>query len=204
MLRVARRLATATAVCLLAAAPCGRVWAQGVEPNPRPVRSTTRWGSDVIAEGCKKSPSFRALVERLKRQRLIVYVLPAHQLPGVAVGVTELLGVNADFRYLRVSIDVRKPRKNQVALLGHELQHAVEISEAPEVVDAASLALFYSRMGDQSVDGYDSPAARAIGNLVLDELWRWRAEPAEGGPDAGARAASPTGQRPVNAELTRQ
>jgi hypothetical protein len=130
-----------------------------------------RWGLSLIAEGCQASPSFRALVERLRSTNLIIYIEPAVQLPGVTIGITQLLGVNGEFRYLRVSVDAHATRKALIALVGHELQHAVEIGEAPEVVDQATLRAFFRRIGHESVDGYDTEAAHAIGARVWNELW---------------------------------
>lgn len=198
-----RVLARLAAACLLVCAAHGSVLAQEPDINPRPVRSTTKWGLELIAEGCQRSGSFRALVDRLRQSRIIVYVEPALQLPGVMVGVTELLGVSGDFRYLRVTIGARATKKRLIALVGHELQHATEIAGAPEVVDAATLATFYRRIGDVSVDGYDTAAAREMGDLVFEELWRWRAEPAAGATDAATPRPAPA-QRPINAELTRR
>jgi len=134
--------------------------------NPKPVRSTMTWGLSLIAEGCQRSASFRALVERLRATNLIIYVEPAVQLPGVTIGITQLLGVNGEFRYLRVSIDANATRKELIALVGHELQHAVEIGGAPEVVDQATLQALFRRIGHESVDGYDTDAARAIGEVT--------------------------------------
>lgn len=197
-----RALARLAAACLLACALDPGVRAQEREANPRPVRSTTKWGLSLISDGCLKSVSFRALVARLKESRVIVYVEPAQQLPGLMVGATELLGVSGEFRYLRVSIGAQAARKTLIALIGHELQHATEIAGAPEVVDAGTLASFYRRVGDVSVDGYDTAAARRTGDAVLDELWRWRGDVTAGPADDTEKP--PLARRPLNAELTRQ
>jgi hypothetical protein len=145
--------------------------------NPLPVRSNSPWGLALIAEGSEGSSSFRALVERLRETHLIVYVEPVWRMPGVMAASTSFLGGPADFRYLRVSVDVRMTRRAQVAYLAHELQHATEIADAPEVVDAATLETYYRRVGEQSVDGYDTPAARAMGLTVWNELWDRRPTP---------------------------
>jgi hypothetical protein len=149
----------------------GGAWAQEPAALLHPVRSSTKWGLDLIAEGCEKSASFRRLVERLRQGDVIVYVQPARQLPGVMVGATELVGMGGPYRYLRVSITIQASRKRLIALLAHELQHAHEIARAPEVIDQVSLDAYYRAKGDLSVDGYDTPAARAMGDAVYAELW---------------------------------
>jgi hypothetical protein len=196
----ARKLIVAMTACLAAWANPSATAAQDPLVNPKPVRSTTKWGLELIAEGCQKSPSFRRLVDRLQQSNLIVYVEPVRELQGVMVGATEFAGVNGLFRYLRVSIGIRDTRKKLIALMGHELQHATEIGEAPEVVDTTSLQALYRRIGHESPDGYDTSAAREMGTAVLAELWRWRdAEPAAS-PQASVRRARPS----INAELTRR
>ena len=60
-------------------------------------------------------------------------------------------------------------------MLGHELQHAVEIAEAVDVIDAASMATLYRRIGEPTrsvvaAQCYDTAAARDVGTVVLTEL----------------------------------
>jgi hypothetical protein len=61
-----------------------------------------------------------------------------------------------------------------VAILGHELQHAVEVANAPWVVDEASLAEEYRRIGFPShADhgmSFESRAAIDAGQRVLRDL----------------------------------
>jgi hypothetical protein len=53
----------------------------------------------------------------------------------------------------------------------HELQHAIEVAQAPEVTDARSLAQLYRRIGWEGQAGrFESNRARAIGNLVRNQL----------------------------------
>jgi hypothetical protein len=179
-----RRLILAFAACVLLCSPVAPATAAPVQSgpwdspdagdNPLPVRSNSPWGQALIAEGCDGSSSFRALVDQLRETHLIVYVEPVWKMSGVMAASTTFLGGPADFRYLRVSVDVRMTRKGQIAYLGHELQHAVEIANAPEVVDAATLEAYYRRVGEESVDGYDTPAAREMGLTVWNELWSQR------------------------------
>jgi hypothetical protein len=140
-------------------------------PHAEQVRSTTKWGLDLVEEGRKKSPSFRRLLESLRETDVVVYVEPVVQLPGVMEAATELVAAPGPVRYLRIFVAVRAMRKRLIALLGHELQHALEIGRAPHVQDVPTLEEFYRRAGDMSVDGYDSEAARRMAEVILRELW---------------------------------
>ena len=104
-----------------------------------------------MAEGRQKSASFRGLVDALQQTDVVVYVQPAEWLPGGTEAVTEFVATTGPARYLRIWIGIRAVRKRLIALLGHELQHALEIGRAPEVVDSATLEAFYRRSGDLSV-----------------------------------------------------
>ena len=64
-----------------------------------------------------------------------------------------------------------------MSLLAHELQHAVEIADAPEVVDEASLKELYRRLGADSGPGafngsvwFETQGAIDTGRRVYSEL----------------------------------
>lgn len=182
------RLTAACLVALCLAAPA----AAQLPRHVAQVRSSTRWGIDLIEEGRQKSTSFRELLESLRETDVVVYVEPAHQLPGVMEAVTELVAAPGPVRYLRVSVGVRAIRKRLIALVGHELQHALEIGRARDVVDVRSLQAFYEKAGDMSVDGYDTEAARRVGHTILRELW------------GHAETSAPTVLHGINTEATRR
>ena len=80
-------------------------------------------------------------------------------------------------RFLRITIDERQPPLALAALLGHELQHAVEVARAPWVTDRVSFAALYREIGDalgryRGVAEYDTLAARRAGEAVLAEMGR--------------------------------
>ena len=114
------------------------------EVSGRHVRAGDQTAASILRLGVTASPTFRLLLDTLEHSDLIVYVetrpmrLPAQlQLAAVASGS----------RYLRVSVRLPGRDADLVAWLGHELQHAVELAGAPEVVDQGSLTRFYERIG---------------------------------------------------------
>jgi hypothetical protein len=70
----------------------------------------------------------------------------------------------------------RLPRRQQIAMMAHELQHAVEIAETPAIVDGESLVREYKRIGYvntwSTLPGvaFDTQAAVRAGEQVLKEL----------------------------------
>jgi hypothetical protein len=83
------------------------------------------------------------------------------------------MAATRNFRYVRISLNPEIGGDLAVATLGHELQHAVEVAEAPSIVDGESLAAYYQKNGVRvgtHKDDWDSVAARTIGHDVRREL----------------------------------
>lgn len=101
----------------------------------------------LVADGAERSATFSSLVDRLNDSDLVVYVEYAYWWSEHVDGCVTFISAAGGRRYVRVRIRWPLPRPRQLAMLGHELQHAVEIAGAPDVVDQASLARFYRRGG---------------------------------------------------------
>lgn len=127
----------------------------------------------AVARGLNESPTFHAIVERLAASDLIVYVTRGY-LYGAAEAATQLLATTGGYRYVRVTLEIDPEADAGLALLGHELWHALELAEAPWVTDAASLRSLYQRIGFSSCEAslrcYDTEAAVTTGQQVLREL----------------------------------
>jgi len=75
-------------------------------------------------------------------------------------------------RYIRIEVVPSGNFHEMVALVGHELQHAVEIAGAPRIRDRQTLAQFYLGMGENALSSgqYDSAEARVTEERVKREL----------------------------------
>jgi hypothetical protein len=86
-------------------------------------------------------------------------------------GSLRFLARSATHRFLRIQLSLSDSTLWRVALLGHELQHAIEVANAPGVDSSESLRALYRRIGVATgPDSYDSVAARQAGYVVRDEL----------------------------------
>jgi hypothetical protein len=148
----------------------------GTEPRDGShVRTMDKRLRSVIDEGLARSGSFRGLIARLDGSDVIVYIEPECPMSSLLFGRLTLLGAGGDRRYVNVRISCMLTVNQQIAALGHELRHAVEIADAPSVVDNASLAAEYRRVGFASHvvrrgDGYESHAAIDAARQVWAEL----------------------------------
>jgi len=127
----------------------------------------------LLTEGHHRSATFRDLVARLQASDVIVHVEAAP--PGHFVdGGLQFVTATASTRYVRVTLRTDLPMGENVALLGHELRHAVEVAEAPGIRDEASFQRFYDAVGRPHQRGrmltYDTRAAIETGLRVALEL----------------------------------
>jgi hypothetical protein len=143
-----------------------------VYDNPhRHVRPTSPLGRELIETGIARSATFRRLVHRIEASDVIVYVQLEPGLPSGIGGALEFMGVGGDVRFLRITLGRQFHHPILVALLGHELQHAVEVADAPRVRSAIQLEALYRNIGHPvGHHRYDSVAAQFAGQTVRDEL----------------------------------
>jgi hypothetical protein len=131
----------------------------------------------LIADGLGLSPTFRDVVERLNNSDVVVYVRGHNEATRREDGYLQFIGTAAGYRYLQAHIRYSTSRAHQIALIGHELFHAVEVAAAASVIDVPSFAREYARIGFVShtfrVSGavaYDTHAAIRTGDQILREL----------------------------------
>ena len=162
-------LALAPERAALAEAPAPAVPAPWPRTRPLSVNAT-----ELLASARERSSIVATLLEQLDGTDVIVYVtdLAAPSGHGPLSHMVYLTN-DASSRYVLVRIDHwRVSPVERIALLGHELQHALEVASAPEVRDSLGLKGLYKRIGWESQkDRYESEAAKAVGNRVRSELY---------------------------------
>lgn len=135
------------------------------------LRAIQKDGEAIIAEGMARSATFRRLADRLEGSDVIVYVDIRPDMRTGVGGSLRFVGMSTTHRFLRIQLNRAGSHEWLVALLGHELQHAIEVVEAPDVRSAADLGGLYRRIGVPiGPDTFDSVAARQAGYTVRHEL----------------------------------
>ena len=141
----------------------------------RHVRTTDRYVQSLLVQGVRRSATFAELVTALNQSDVIVYIQSVDRLPSTLAGRLMLAADAHGHRYLRIQVRQTLTPNESIALMGHELRHALEVAAAPEVRDAQGLIALYQRIGDVSVTGmhaYETDAAQDIGRQVRTELLR--------------------------------
>jgi hypothetical protein len=118
-----------------------------VRPLYTRVRSDDRYLIALIRKGYERSVTFRELVDRIQQSNVIVFVQPGlcagGRIRSCLVGVA---GSPHD-RHVRIRLDPQHTIENGlIAAAAHELQHAVEVTEHPDVVDGRGLKALYRRI----------------------------------------------------------
>jgi len=156
------------------------VVAAGVPSNPETpshVRSTDSRILERLREGAARSTTFKTLVDQLENTGTIVYV--EYGLCGFGhykACLPHAIAVVGDTRFLRIIVEVGAGGAQQLALIGHELQHALEIARAPNIRSPDDITALFRRIGRSphcprgTPDCYETTAALAAGNAVLREV----------------------------------
>jgi len=161
-----------SAVLMLAMAATKTVAPSAALESPtRHIRSAFPYVNSLLRDGFYKSPTFARLVTRLERSDLIVYVEMLPQMPAGVEGRLVMLPRAHDTRYVRIQLGMQGSVSDAIALLGHELQHATELADAPGVTDMDGFVALYERIGQKSGwHQYETAAAQDAARQVKSEI----------------------------------
>jgi len=157
---------SACLLVLLIAAPAFA----GPEETTR-VRCLDRESRQLLDTVRAHSPTVRRMLERLESSDMITYLRIGPSF-GRARATTRILGHVREARFVLISITSLVSEVDRVLLLGHELQHAVELADAPWVRDDGGMVEMYERIGwRESSFTFETPAAVDAGRQVRVEVY---------------------------------
>lgn len=141
------------------------------------VRSTERFMISLIRQGYDRSDRFRELIDALQQSNVIVMVQPAVCAHGRIRSCLVSVHGSAQERHIRINVDTHTSHDWLIAGIAHELQHAVEVAEHPEVIDGRSVIKLYrqlafGRCGEGLSEECETTRALATEEQVLKELFR--------------------------------
>ena len=135
-----------TAAALIAPAQAQVAPVDEASPHVRPEPEMR----GLVGDAARGSTAIRGLIDHLEGLDVTVYVRQRAFAPTELEGRVALLAASGGHRYLVIELACGRPRLTQMATLGHEFYHAVEIADEPSVVNAQTLAAFYTRIGRRS------------------------------------------------------
>jgi hypothetical protein len=138
----------------------------------RRVRAMTPRLQRVVTDGLRRSFTFAAIMRALEDSDVIVQLVEMPNLPSSTGARLVLANGASDVRFLRVQVGFSRLGDDMVALVGHELFHALELAAAPEVRSEQQMAAYYQRIGFRSGHGqqFDTHEARTVERRIHREL----------------------------------
>jgi len=123
------------------------------------------------------SPTLRALIAHIESSDVVAYVSCDMRLLSRTAGRLSFVGSAAGTRYVQIQVGYIGASTRQAALIGHELQHAVEVADSPAMIDTTTFDREYARIGFLNAytreDGgrsYETTRAIRAGEQILREL----------------------------------
>lgn len=135
------------------------------------VRTNDIASASLLKEALRRSATINRLVDQIQASDLLVIVAKSND--RTLRGLTQFSSAEGDLRILITRVTTFLIEDEQLAVLGHELQHVCEIAAAPEVTNQAALRQLFERIGDRTTwsgDRYETAAALAIERRVLEEV----------------------------------
>jgi hypothetical protein len=131
--------------------------------------------NELARAGCRGSATFQRLVRRLEELQGFVYVTSMVKLPATTEGALlhRIQETPDGSRCLWIIVRRDRFSAYRVGVLGHELQHAIEVLEDPGVRSPDDFERFLRRTHPGN-DGqvFETDAALSAGDRVVSELAR--------------------------------
>jgi len=141
-------------------------------PNDARVRAEDPTLSTLIRQAIDQSATFRRLVAEIQASDGIVHVIRGRCGHSVPACLLLWMGAAGPNRMLRVVVDSDKTDIDTMALLGHELKHALEVLAEPSVRTGAGMFQLYRRNGAVRRETFETEEAIVAGDAVYRELKR--------------------------------
>ena len=159
----------AALITTLSGAAVQPVAAQAGAIEPR-VRSENARIVEAIARGRKGSPTFRRLIETVDATDGLVFVDEGVCAGGVRACLLLSVTVAGPSRLLRIVVNLRKaPGCETVEMIGHELQHAIELLRNPGIRSDIQAFNFFYNVGRTSARRFETEAAMQAGIAIATE-----------------------------------
>lgn len=139
------------------------------------VRSDEALIRHALGEGYARSATFAQILDRVEGLPCVVYVATSVSLPRPLDGA--LLHVSAgraDMPVLRVALRTNLSQDETIAILGHELQHVIEVMSSTPASGGTWMTQAFDRLDPESRGAHRSETARAreVQEQVRQELRR--------------------------------
>ncbi|MEZ5419613.1 MAG: hypothetical protein R2708_20020 [Vicinamibacterales bacterium] len=142
-------------------------------PDPSAaLRPQGRTMARLLERALDSSGTVRSLAARVAASDVIVYLETERALPTGMAACLTWMATTASHRIVRISLRPGLRQADAIGLIAHELQHAVEVVDAPDVISSDTLDALYRRIGERGSSvraHWDTPAAVTAGEIARME-----------------------------------
>lgn len=118
-------------------------------PAWQAIRPQNAVAETLYTRALEHSATVRALAARIHESDVIVYFEVRRDLPSGMAARLMWMSATASYRIVRISIRQGLRPADAIGFVAHELQHAVEVIEHPDVRSSADLEQLYRRIGER-------------------------------------------------------
>jgi hypothetical protein len=127
----------------------------------------------LMIEATDRSPTFRSLIAKLNDSDVIVYLVAGVTRDGLGGYLLNRILIQGPYRSLRLIVNPHGRDERVIAVIAHELQHALEVAQASEVGRSETVESLFGRIGLRSGcprDCYETTEAMNMERRVREEL----------------------------------
>jgi hypothetical protein len=161
------------AVMLLATA---RADAGGPQDINRHLRPADRTDAALVNESLARSATLRDLVARLDATDVVTYVTAAPCAEFERDSSIHFVGRSPYQRFMVIKVNDALPLDRQIALVGHELQHALDMAPASWITDGFRMSQYFALTGWKDSGpkpGFETTTALRTERRVAQEAAAW-------------------------------
>jgi len=126
--------------------------------------------ASLIQQASERSATFRGLLNIISASDGIVYVDPGRCEHGMKACLVDIT-MAGPRRILWVIVHTQGNECELMGLLGHELQHTIEVLGNPQVTSSRAMYFFYSQHADAGTSpAFETIAAKRTGEAVSAEV----------------------------------
>jgi hypothetical protein len=126
------------------------------------VRAVDQRVAALIERGTRRSATFKQLIERIEKTDGIVYVDVGVCRPPAVACLRHSMTHAGPNRVLHVMINMRRPPREVLASIAHELSHAMEVLAERQIQDDLAIFNFYNRQALKRGDSLEFETIEAI------------------------------------------
>ncbi len=127
----------------------------------------------LLADAQQKSETVRSLIEQLDKGNVVAFVQVVSPTKEGPQSTMQFLGASSLTRFVLIQVAECEAPCRRAELLGHELQHANEVTQSAWVaddLDLRRLLMLRGYLDSSSARGYETPAATLTQRKVRRDI----------------------------------